>query len=121
MHYPGQGQPLPESMQMDGEWIVRGELFLFHSDDKPPTSDRSCEVRIATAPDGLRPRGLEIDYVATSLGVSTDELRRLNRYGEINVRLVAATQAGDRARVFLTTPQKAIEIELERSHSLPDG
>jgi hypothetical protein len=120
MHYPGQGQPLPESMQMDGEWILRGELFLFHSDAKPLTSDRPCEVRIATALDGQRPRGLEIDYVAKSLGVSIDELQRMNRYGEISVRLVAATGVGDKARLFLTTPQKTIDIELEDRDSLRD-
>jgi hypothetical protein len=120
MHYPGQGQPLPESMQMDGEWILRGELFLFHSDAKPLTSDRPCEVRIATAPDGQRPRGLEFGYVAKSLGVSIDELRRMNRYGEISVRLVAETAAGEGARLFLTTPQKTIDIKLEERDSLPD-
>jgi hypothetical protein len=108
-------------MQTDGEWILRGELFLFHSEHKRLTSDRPCEVRIATAPDGQRARGLEIEYVATSLGISSDELRRLNRYGEISVRLVAATAAGDSARVLLTTPQKIIEIELELRGSLPDS
>ncbi|MBI3675598.1 MAG: hypothetical protein HY243_03170 [Proteobacteria bacterium] len=118
MHYPGQGQPLPESMQMDGEWILRGKLFLFHSDDKPLTSNQPCEIRVANTPDGQRPRGLEIGYVAKSLGVSIDELQRMNRYGEISVRLVAATAAGDRSHLFLTTPQKTVDIELEGSHSV---
>jgi hypothetical protein len=118
MPYAGQGKSLPDYVGHAGEWIEEGRFFLVQGPDTPLTSDRPRTIYAARTPDGKRCWGFEIEHLALSLDLTASELLAINRRGDLTTRLVAATGPSEIGKnfghVFLRTPRKILDIELER-------
>jgi len=77
MMMPGQGKPLPDFLQCNGEWVFEGRLFIYHADETPSISMTMGAERH----DGEPCIGIPSDRLAAELGVSNDELIEANKAG----------------------------------------
>src|SRR5579863_2873727 len=73
----GQGKPLPSFMKLDGEWIVEGFMFLYHS--KSEQAPAATFTRQAERHDGQLCVGFDSSQLAAALGVDVETLLRANQ------------------------------------------
>jgi hypothetical protein len=74
---PGQGKPLPQFLKLDGEWIVEGFLFLYHSESENVSA--GTFTRQAERHDGQPCIGFNSAQVAAALGIDVNTLMEANR------------------------------------------
>jgi hypothetical protein len=73
----GQGKSLPSFMELDGEWIIEGFIFLHHSKSGPaPTA---TFTRRAERHDGQLCVGFDSSQLAAALDVDVETLVRANQ------------------------------------------
>src|SRR5271169_3157470 len=73
----GQGKPLPPFMELDGEWIVEGFMFLYHS--KSEQVPVATFTRQAERHDGQICVGFDSSQLAAALDVNVETLVRANQ------------------------------------------
>ena len=73
----GQGKRLPPFLKLDGEWIVEGFVFLYHSDSEDAST--GTFTRQAERHDGQLCIGFNAAQVAAALGVDVKTLMEANR------------------------------------------
>jgi hypothetical protein len=73
----GQGKPLPPFLKLDGEWIIEGFLFLYHSESENISA--GTFTRQAERNDGQPCIGFNAAQVAAVLGVDVKALMKANR------------------------------------------
>jgi hypothetical protein len=73
----GQGKPLPSFLQLDGQWIVEGLMFLYHSESEDASA--GTFTRQAERHDGQLCIGFNAAQVAAALGVPAEALMEANR------------------------------------------
>ena len=118
MAHPGQGQQIPASIGLEGEWILENEFFLAVADESSG-SNRQIIQRIAFG-NGRRCWGFDTDLLAAELAVGGNELLALNRGGEITVKVMAPIRAGYPATVFVRSPRESVSIALESGNESGD-
>ena len=118
----GQGEPLPDDVPFQGEWLTRDALFLYRpSDISAPVSGNVRFVAGFQAPDGEWCLGFDAALLARELGVGIDDLFSHNRAGSLHLAFApaAATQGGNamlyRFRVGETTTHQRVEV------GIPEG
>jgi hypothetical protein len=109
--YPAQGQPIPASLGLEGEWILENEFFLAVSDGSS-NPNRPIMQRFPLG-DGRRCWALDTDLLASMLEISGNELLALNRRGDITVKVMAPIRAGYPATVFVRSPRQSASVALE--------
>jgi hypothetical protein len=80
----GQGEPLPESVQAEGQWVWRNRLFLYKPGDVQKTGSATMTMTLRR-PDGSGARGIDAIRLAEQLGVSIAELFAHNVAGTLFV------------------------------------
>lgn len=73
----GQGEPLPEFMKLDGEWIVKGYIFLYHTKDRSFTP--ATFTMAAAREDGDFAVGFDSAQLAGAFGIEIDMLIEANQ------------------------------------------
>ena len=73
----GQGKPLPSFMELSGEWIVEGFIFLYHSDSE--RAPAATFTRHAERHDGQLCIGFDSSQLAAALGVDVETVVRANQ------------------------------------------
>lgn len=78
----GQGEPLPDFMQADGEWIVENHLFLYREAniEMNPTARFTVGSRRI---DGTHAIGFDAVQLAAVLKVDVDAVVRANKEGSL--------------------------------------
>ncbi len=73
----GQGKPLPSFMRLDGEWIVEGFMFLYHSrSGRAPSATFTMH---AERHDGQLCVGFDSAQLAVALGVDIETVVKANQ------------------------------------------
>lgn len=88
----GQGEPLPESMQVEGQWVWWNRLFLYRPRDGQEPGIVTITMTLRR-PDGSVARGVDASPLAEQLEVSVDQLFEHNVAGTL---YVAAHRGGPR-------------------------
>ncbi len=95
----GQGEPLPDDAIFQGQWILRGELFLAvgHADMSP----RSLATPIIQIPDGPAAFGIHAHHLGNALGVTHDEIMTANQDHSLwLIRVQPGVREGKPATMF---------------------
>jgi hypothetical protein len=80
----GQGEPLPDWAQADGQWIWRGHLFLYRPRDGERTGGVTMTMALRRTDDTAVP-GVDAIRLAEDLGLSVDQLFAHNSGGSLFV------------------------------------
>jgi len=76
---PGQGKPLPEFMQLAGEWIVENQVFLHHAGTEAgPDFTRGAERE-----DGSFAVGFGASQLAAAFALQPADIMEANRTGTL--------------------------------------
>jgi hypothetical protein len=78
----GQGKPLPSFMEVDGEWIVEGYIYLYHSGERASPAKFTMQ---AARHDGDLCVGFDSAQLAAAIGVDVKTLVEANQ----NLTLIA--------------------------------
>jgi len=73
----GQGKPLPPFLKLDGEWIIEGFMFLYHSDSENISA--GMFTRRAERHDGQLCIGFNAAQIAGALGVDVKAVIEANQ------------------------------------------
>ena len=77
MPMPGQGTPLPDFLEVKGEWIIENHLFLYTDGSQNPSAPRLTVG--ASRRDGLPCIGFDARQLAAALGVDSVFIFAANR------------------------------------------
>jgi|SRR6185437_13506301 len=111
--YPGQGNPLPSELGLDGKWIHEGKSFLFRS----PIAGVHEFTGIRT-PDGREADGFDVNAFAKHIGVDPALLWRLNELAMLRVAIYPAPTAKGAdvtVRVEIQTPDAGTTFLMNRA------
>jgi hypothetical protein len=75
----GQGNPLPDFMKSDGEWIIENVAFLYHAVHS--TQSTATFTVGAAREDGSYARGFDSLQLAGQFGIDVESLLEANRSG----------------------------------------
>lgn len=76
----GQGKPLPIFLEADGEWIVEGYIFLYHSGEGASAAKFTMQ---AARHDGELCVGFDLSQLAAAIGVDIETLVTANQNGTL--------------------------------------
>src|SRR4051794_13143743 len=100
---PGQGKPLPDFLNLSGEWIIEGLVFLYYRDEQSQTGTAPRFTRHAERHDGRPCIGFDVAQLAAAFDVDVDVLLAANRDGSLVCRGTAQstpTHGGTRATTY---------------------
>lgn len=112
--YPGQGTPLPEALNLDGQWVHEGRAFLFVSSSSG-TQDQLLGLEDN---DGTTAEGFDANVIAEKLGVSIASLLEINRLKQLRLVWSAIGTIGSARstiRVEIQTPTTGIIFNVSRT------